>query len=159
MGKRQGALLVLLVLGAAASVRAQYDIETRLPRCTDLQWSEAVHRSYPDIDQVCRGVYQKDGVLYAMAQVEVIRVVGNRLTIRTVHSDGSPGHQASMRTGSDWRATIEGKQYRVGELLGGQILTVYLPEDRFAFAQGGDQGVAEHSADDTIAEDAPVPEK
>lgn len=132
--------LVLLVPDALA----QYDIQTRLPSCATLNWSEAVHRSYPDIHQICRGVYQKDGVLYARAEVEVLRVSGNRLTLRTLHTDGSRGHQTTVRVGPDWRARIDGREYRAGELVGGQRLTVYIPEDRFAIALEGASEVAEH---------------
>jgi len=148
---RQGlrpALLGLALLAPAAL--AQYDIETRLPTCATLNWSEAVHLSYPDIDEICQGVYQQDGVLYARAEVEVLRVSGNRLTLRTLHTDGSRGHQTSMRVGPNWRARIDGRDYRVGELVGGQRLTVYIPEDRFAFALDGASDVAEY--DDSEAE-------
>jgi hypothetical protein len=147
-------LLLLLLLTPAAL--AQYDIETRLPSCATLNWSEAVHRSYPDIDEICQGVYARDGVLYARAEVEVLRVSGNRLTLRTVHTDGSRGHQTSMRVGPNWRAQIDGRAYRVGELIGGQLLTVYIPQDRFAFALEGAAEVAEHDespeAEDPAAE-------
>ncbi len=142
--------LVFMVLLGAPVALAQYDIQTRLPTCASLKWSAAVHESYPDIDQICQGVYEKDGVLYARAEVEVLRVSGNRLTLRTLHTDGSRGHQTSMRVGPNWRARIDGKDYRAGELVGGQRLTVYIPQDRFAFAVDGASGVAEY--DDTPAE-------
>lgn len=142
--KLRPALLALVVLAPAAL--AQYDIQTRLPTCATLKWSEAVHRAYPDIDAICQGVYQKDGVLYARAEVEVLSVSGNRLTLRSVHTDGSRGHQASVRVGPNWRARIDGRDYPVGALVGGQRLTVYIPQDRFALAQDGASGVAEHDA-------------
>lgn len=145
-------LLGLVLLAPAAM--AQYDIETRLPTCDTLNWSQAVHRSYPDIDEICQGVYQKDGVLYARAEVEVLRVSGNRLTLRTLHTDGSRGHQTSVRVGPGWRARIGGRDYRVGELIGGQRLTVYIPEDRFAFALDGAPGLAEHDDSPEAADPA-----
>ena len=144
------ALLVLALL--APATMAQYDIQTRLPTCATLNWSEAVHRSYPDIDEICQGVYVRDDVLYARAEVEVLRVSGNRLTLRTLHTDGSRGHQTSMRVGPNWRAQIDGRAYRVGELVGGQRLTVYIPQDRFAFALDGASDVAEF--DDSPAADS-----
>lgn len=146
-------LLVLVLL--APSALAQYDIQTRLPTCATLNWSEAVHRSYPDIDEICQGVYARDGVLYARAEVEVLRVSGNRLTLRTLHTDGSRGHQTSMRVGPNWRAQIDGRAYRVGELVGGQRLTVYIPQDRFAFALDGASDVAEFDDSPAAAEREP----
>lgn len=147
------ALLALVLLAPAAM--AQYDIQTRLPTCATLNWSEAVHRSYPDIDEICQGVYERDGVLYARAEVEVLRVSGNRLTLRTLHTDGSRGHQTSMRVGPNWRAQIDGRAYRVGELIGGQRLTVYIPQDRFAFALDGASDVAEFDDSPPAAEREP----
>lgn len=147
------ALLALVLLAPAAM--AQYDIQTRLPTCATLNWSEAVHRSYPDIDEICQGVYERDGVLYARAEVEVLRVSGNRLTLRTLHTDGSRGHQTSMRVGPNWRAQIDGRAYRVGELVGGQRLTVYIPQDRFAFALDGASDVAEFDDSPPAAERGP----
>ncbi|QIB67246.1 hypothetical protein [Kineobactrum salinum] len=79
-------------------------------------------------------------------------MVGNRITIRSRHVDGSSGHQASMRVGPDWRATIDGKQLRVGELVPGQVLTVYIPEDRFVLTLEGDTDGAEIVVDDKAPE-------
>jgi len=149
--KNRHAVLFLLMLLTPAAL-AQYDIQTGLPTCATLNWSEAVHRSYPDIEEICQGVYERDGVLYARAEVEVLRVAGNRLTLRTLHNDGSRGHQTSMRVGPNWRAQIDGRAYRVGELIGGQRLTVYIPQDRFAFALDGATDIAEH--DDSPAAEA-----
>lgn len=126
-----GWMLLSLALSWASGTHAQYDIDTRLPSCETLRWSEAVHRAYPDVEEICEGVYQKDGRLYARASIEVVRTAGNRMTIRTLHTDGSPGHQRSMRVPPDWRAHIDGRDYRAGELVPGQRLTVYIPEDRF----------------------------
>lgn len=131
------------VLLAAGPLGAQYDIETNLPTCATLNWSASVHRSYPDIAEICQGVYQKDGKLYAKAQVEVVRITGNRVTIRSVHVDGSTGHQVSLRVGPDWRATIDGQQLRLGELVAGQVLTVFIPQDRFVLTLEGDEGGAQ----------------
>lgn len=142
--KRMGAgvigLCCTLVGGLA---QAQYDIETRLPTCETLQWSPAVHRSYPDIGQICRGIYARDGTLYAQAEVDVVRVTGNRMTLRTVHVDGSQGHETTVRVGPKWRAVIDGKALRAGELIAGQRLTVYIPQNRFALTAEGGQGMAE----------------
>lgn len=126
-----GRMSLPLALLWAAGALAQYDIDTRLPSCETLRWSEAVHRAYPDVEQICEGVYQMDGRLYARASIEVVRTTGNRMTIRTLHTDGSPGHQRSVRVPPDWRANIDGRDYRAGELVPGQRLTVYIPEDRF----------------------------
>lgn len=146
----QPVLLLTLLLASTAAL-AQYDIDTRLPTCQTLPWSDAVHRAYPDVENICQGIYQRDGRLYARASIEVLRTAGNRITIRTLHTDGSAGHQRSMRVPPDWRATINGREYRVGELLPGQKLTVYLPPERFDLLLEADQAAGALEADDSPA--------
>ncbi|QIB67245.1 hypothetical protein [Kineobactrum salinum] len=46
---------ILAVLLPARLLWAQYDIQTNLPTCATLDWSAKVHRSYPDIAQICQG--------------------------------------------------------------------------------------------------------
>ena len=80
-------LAALYCVLASHVVQAQYDIDTRLPTCDTFAWSQAVRDSYPDMQQICRGIYQRDGVRYAQAEVEVLRVSGNRMTVRTIRPD------------------------------------------------------------------------
>ena len=148
-------VLLLLMLWVAAPASAQYDIDTRLPSCANLRWSEAVHRAYPDIQNICQGIYQRDGRLYAKAGIEVVRTTGNRITIRTLHNDGTTGHQRTLRVPPDWRASIDGREYRVGELLAGQQLTVYIPRERFDLLLDADQSAEPLASDEASATAAP----
>jgi len=138
-------LAALYCVLASDVVQAQYDIDTRLPTCDTLAWSQAVRDSYPDMQQICRGIYQRDGVRYAQAEVEVLRVSGNRMTVRTIHVDGSPGHETTVRVGPQWRAQIDGKSLRAGELIAGQRLIVYIPQHRFELTSEAGDGPAKES--------------
>jgi hypothetical protein len=104
------------------------------PTCADIQWNYGVLSEYPDIAETCRGVYEKDGKLYAKATVEVQRIRGNRITFRPVHTDGTKGESHSVTVPASFRAKIAGREYRASQLVRGQELNVYLPEDRFALA-------------------------
>jgi hypothetical protein len=53
---------------------------------------------------------------------------------------------------SSWRANIAGREYRASDLMRGQNLNVYLPEDRFALAVEDDDGIDD--ADIMVIEDA-----
>ena len=86
----------------------------------------------PDIALACEGVYEKDGILYAKATIEVVRVQGNTLRFRTLRTDGSKGDRRSVTLDSQWRVNLSGKEYRLMDLVEGQQLNIYLPEDRFA---------------------------
>jgi hypothetical protein len=119
---------VTVALGISGQVAAQS------ATCADIQWSSAMLTEYPDIRNTCRGVYERDGKLYAKATVELQRVRGNRITFRPVHTDGTKGDSHSVTVPAEFRAKIAGREYRVSQLVRGQELNVYIPEDRFALA-------------------------
>ena len=102
------------------------------PTCADLNWSADTLAANPDIAKSCQAVYEKGGKLYAKASIEVVRVRGNRVTFRTLRTDGSKGDSRSVQLNNSWRAEIGGRNYRASDLSRGQQLNVYLPEDRFA---------------------------
>ena len=110
------------------------DMVKEAPTCADLNWSAEVLAENPDIGMTCQAVYEKNGKLYAKASIEVVRVRGNRMTFRTLHTDGTKGDSRSMTLDPSWRAEIGGRTYRASDLMRGQKLNVYLPEDRFALA-------------------------
>ena len=96
--------------------------------CEQLNWSAEVLAANPDIGRACRGVFQKDDVLYALAKIQVTRVQGNTLRFRTLRTDGSKGPVRSVKLPANFRVTLDGREYRVGELLPGQELNVFLPD-------------------------------
>jgi hypothetical protein len=97
----------------------------------------------PDIAESCQAVYEKNGELYAKATIEVVRVRGNRMTFRPLHTDGTLGDSRSVQLDSAWRAEIAGRSYRASDLMRGQQLNVYLPQDRFALAVSDADGLDE----------------
>jgi hypothetical protein len=107
-------------------------VQAQAPTCADLDWSAQTLAANPDIAMTCQAVYEKDGKLYAKASIEVVRVRGNRMTFRTLHTDGTKGESRSVVLDSGFRAEIGGRSYRASDLMRGQQLNVYLPEDRFA---------------------------
>ena len=121
-----------LALSTSASSPALAQEYRGAVTCDELNWSAEVLESNPDIALACRGVYERDNILYAKATIEVVRVRGNTLTFRTIHTDGSKGDPRSLTLESSWRVELDGIQYRAAELVRGQQLNVYLPEDRFA---------------------------
>jgi hypothetical protein len=130
-------LSLALMAGAALAVDAAPESAVT---CDDLNWSAHVLEQNPDIAQTCRGVYEKEGRLFALAKIEVVRTRGNTITFRTLHTDGGKGDSRSVTMDSSWRAKIAGRNYRVSELSRGQELNVYMPEDRFALAVEDDDG-------------------
>jgi hypothetical protein len=111
--------------------------------CADLNWAAEVLAMNPDIAESCQAVYEKNGELYAKATIEVVRVRGNRMTFRPLHTDGTMGDSRSVQLDSAWRAEIAGRSYRASDLMRGQQLNVYLPQDRFALAVSDADGLDE----------------
>jgi len=126
-------LLLALLLGATAS---QAQVPGRAPTCNDLVWSAQVLAANPDIRDSCQGVYQRGDELFAKVEITLTRVRGNRLTFRPQHLDGTQGKARSIVVPNSWRANIDGSEYRARDLIAGQKLSVYIPEDRFALALG-----------------------
>ena len=148
-------MIVVAGLGvalAAGQAMAQDKVESATVTCDDLNWSAEVLAKNPDIAAMCQTVYEKDGKLYAKTSVEVVRVRGNTMTFRPLHTDGTRGDSRSVTLDSSWRADIGGRSYRASDLNRGQQLNVYLPEDRFALAVEDDDGPDE--ADFMVIEEA-----
>ena len=109
-------------------------VQSSTVTCADLNWSAEVLAANPDIAAMCQTVYEKNGRLFAKTSIEVVRVRGNTMTFRPLHIDGTKGDSRSVTLDSSWRAKIAGREYRASDLMRGQNLNVYLPEDRFALA-------------------------
>ena len=124
--------LILMLLGSAPLVFAE-DYRGAVS-CAELNWSPEVLAANPDIALACRGVFEKDDILYAQAVIQVVRVKGNSVTFRTQRTDGSLGKPLTVNLKQSWRVQLDGRKYRASELLPGQQLRVYLPQDRFGLA-------------------------
>lgn len=125
---------LVAVTGMMVALTASGPAAAQAPTCDDIEWAGSVTAEYPDIAQACQGVYERDGKLYAKAEVEVQRVRGNRITFRPLHTDGSKGSSHSVLVPSSWRANIAGVDYRASDLVSGQELDVFIPSDRWALA-------------------------
>ncbi len=128
-------LLFVACLCCVSLVQAQ----STAPTCDDLVWSAQVLAENPDIRESCQGVYQRGDDLFAKVTIQVTRVSGNRLGFRPQHLDGSLGKPRSITVPSTWRARLDGQEYRARDLMPGQRLNVYVPEDRFALAMENDK--------------------
>jgi len=125
-------LALVTTLSVAMTVAAP--TRTPAPGCDDLVWSAQVLAVNPDIRESCQGVYVRNDTFYAKVSIQLTKVRGDRLSFRPQLRDGTLGKLRSIRVDSKWRAAIDGRSYRAGELQPGQVLSVYVPEDRFALA-------------------------
>ena len=148
---------LLIGLALTTSVCSVTEARDPSPLCSELVWSAQVLAANPDVAESCLGVYEKNGVFYAKSEIEITRVRGNRLTFRALHTNGGKGKPRSVTVPKSWRANIGNGSYRAAELLPGQILTVFIPEDRFALAFdnggfGNDDELIDIEADGEVTE-------
>ncbi len=134
MSKKMVVAVSMALAVSAGTAMAQEKAMSSTVTCDDLNWSAEVLARNPNVPQYCRAVYEKDGKLYAMGRAEVVRVRGNRMTFRPIFPDGTRDDSRSVELPSSWRANIGGRQYRASDLMRGQELNIYIPEDRFALA-------------------------
>jgi len=127
-------LLALLLALAAAPAPAQ---TSRAPTCDDLAWSAAALAANPDVGLLCQGVYVKGNTHYAKATIRITRVDGQRVTFVPYRRDGSLGKARNVALTHDWKVVINGEELTAKNLVKGQELTVFIPQDRFAISLGG----------------------
>ncbi len=144
---------LVIAAGMALSLSTAQSALAQAMTCDDITWAASVLAANPDIGESCRGVYERNGELYAKASIEVVRVRGNNMTFRPIHVDGTRGDSRSVTVPSDWRAEIGGRKYRASDLMRGQELNVYLPSDRFGFYMQDDDGLDDADTVMMIEED------
>ncbi|HBO13297.1 MAG TPA: hypothetical protein DD491_10985 [Halieaceae bacterium] len=128
-------LLSFTALLAVGAVPAH--AQGRAPTCDDLAWSAAALAANPDVGLLCQGVYVKGDTYYAKATIRITRVDGQRVTFVPYRRDGSLGRARSVSLKHDWKVMIDGKALTASNLVKGQELTVFIPQDRFAISIGG----------------------
>jgi len=131
MKKTIALLTSALFLSAfSTSALAQDEDGTGLT-CADIEFHADVVARAPDIDQACRDVVELNGEKYAKTKVRLDDVRGNSARFHFIYPDGSRGSRHSVQVDSSWRATIQGREYRMRDLMRSQELSVYLPANRW----------------------------
>jgi hypothetical protein len=144
---------LFVTAGACLALATGQSALAQEPSCSDIEWSSTVTSEYPSIADACDAVVERDGKLYARVEVEIQRVRGRTLTFKIINNDGSSGGSYKQTVDTSWRARIDGRSYRPGDLSRGQQLNVYVPSDRWAVIHE-DEAVAD--GPDMEAAAAPV---
>ena len=152
-----GVAIVFLFLGSAAI--AQEEIT-----CADIEWLPVVTDQYPNIADACSDVLMKNGKVMAKVEVVVTRVGSRTASFRFLHPDGTRSDVYRTALGSNWVALIDGVEVHQRDLVRGQKLNVYIPNDRWAViyedADGPDlvDAVALVEVPEPMAEPEPIAE-
>jgi len=131
MKKTTAFLTSALFLSAFCTSALAQDEDGSGLTCADIEFNADIVARAPNINDACRDVVELNGEKYAKIKIELESVSGNRAKFRIVYPDGSSGSRHSVQVDSDWRATIQGRDYRMSQLAGGQELSIYMPSDRW----------------------------
>jgi hypothetical protein len=148
---------LVVALGMAMSLSMGQSAMAQTSTCDDINWSASVLAANPDIGSSCKGIYEKDGEMFAKATIEIVRVRGNTITFRPQHTDGSSGDSRTVTVPAGWRAEIGGRNYRASDLMRGQELNIYIPSDRWAMLVEDDDGMDDSDTEMVIEEAVAMP--
>lgn len=126
------------VLGAAFAVVVSADVSAQRSdpaftatgeSCEDVTWSAEALERYPNIASACQEVMQRDDQYFVRFAGEVRRVAdrGSRVTIAF-----EGGDTLTLTPPENLALTIDGRERQPRDLLPGDELTFYVPQDQLA---------------------------
>jgi hypothetical protein len=98
--------------------------------CDDIEFSGDIASTYPNVDEFCREIVERDGESYAKLQARVTHPGYSTLGVQFQRPDGSWGDSINITPPSDFRVQMGGRSYRVRDLERRQEMNVYLKEGR-----------------------------
>jgi hypothetical protein len=127
--------------------------------CDDIVLGSEITSRFSTAQEACLEVVERDGSAFVKMKAELTRNPhGNTATFRFIHADGSQGPTYSAELDPSWRAEIQGRNYVLRDLAQGQVLTLYLPNDRWAAHIAAEDVAVETLAPVAIIAAAPEPE-
>jgi len=119
---------VLFMLWAAFSVHAS----ERDPTCADVQWSEGLLETTPNIAEHCLEMLRRGEEWYAHIQVKIVRHGANLTIVRYRQADGNWSDKERVYPPHGFSAEIGAQVVLISQTTPGQELNVY------ASSQGGE---------------------
>ncbi|HIG42464.1 MAG TPA: LPXTG cell wall anchor domain-containing protein [Gammaproteobacteria bacterium] len=99
--------------------------------CSDMHFTDEMMGRFPDLNEACMEVIEHEGKNFAKIEMEVVRASNRTLRFKLHHRDGGSSDVYEVRPDSDLRINLSGQSTRIRDLTRGQVLSVYLPDDRF----------------------------
>jgi hypothetical protein len=125
--------------------------------CADIRWQEQIRALYPNIAAACQEVVISNDTRFARFSGELVQANRNG-SIKIDFKDrngNSLGRATTLQPAPNQRAFIEGKYFRFSELMPGQQLNLYVPENSLAVAT--ELGVQPESMARIVPDDQSVP--
>jgi LPXTG-motif cell wall-anchored protein len=140
MSNRIASFVAIATLGASAGALAQAPEPHQPPtptdltftttgtHCEDVKWAPQTLARYPHIVAACQRVVQRDGKYFVVFSGTVHSVAGYG---RTLSVDFENGDEVTLKPPTGMKFDIGGTMTRPRDILPGQNLTFYVPQDRF----------------------------
>jgi hypothetical protein len=136
------AVAAVLLACASTAIAQQADSKTlakptvSAAECSDITWQKEILARYPRIAAACQEVVVSNDTRFARFKGELVQVRPNgSVTIDFKDRDGrSLGKPTTLQPAPTQRALIQGRYYRLSELMPGQELNMYVPEAGLAVA-------------------------
>lgn len=102
--------------------------------CDDLVFDAEARANYPEVNEACLEVVNRDGVNYARFHARVVQPGSNSIGIQYEHADGTWGEPKTVTLPEDFRFMIDGRPTPSWDLETWQELNIYLQEGRWRLA-------------------------
>ena len=140
MSRRIACFVAMTMLGASASALAQPPTPAHPPaptdltftatgtHCEDVKWAPQTLARYPHIVAACQRVVERDGKYFVVfsGTVHSVARYGRALSV-----DFENGDEVTLKPPAGMKFDISGTMTRPRDVLPGQKLTFYVPQDRF----------------------------
>lgn len=122
-----GVVLVFAATAALAQGRVDRSFDPSPRDCSDVKWSQAALKAYPDIAGACQGVQMRDGKTYVKFEGTVDEVLDGGEQVRV---DFKEGGEVTLSPPPNTTLYVAGKETSFADLRRGAELNFYVPEDR-----------------------------
>jgi hypothetical protein len=96
------------------------------------EFAAAVYERWPNADDYCLEVVERDGKKYARFEAEVVSQSPSGTYVRYSKADGSKGPSRKVNPPDGFEAMISGRGVEIGDLDPRQTVNVYLPQMAWA---------------------------
>lgn len=129
--KLTAATAVLACLGALGATTAMSADEAPAKlKCSDILWNAELLAKYPKAPAACQEVAVRDGKKYARFTANVVSASADTVTVKFTNVVGMEGRELTLKPKAGASVTIDGKKVAYSKLQKGDVLTLWIVENR-----------------------------
>lgn len=132
MAKAIAFTIAVVALGIGTGALAQTPTDRTFTatgtNCADVNWSAQTLERYPRIAESCQSVVRRDGKYFVVFSGTVTNVARDGRDLTVQFKDGD---RITLNPPSDMMVDLAGTMTPASEMVSGQELTFYVPQDQF----------------------------